>query len=94
VEVEVEVGAEGSSFPPTACLQHSASASSQTRLGSCSLDFKMPFDISYEEICSKFDRLISNGIIQYQPSHPVLVTDNGMTVCSYRYPCSLLSLLI
>ncbi|CAI7631021.1 unnamed protein product [Penicillium manginii] len=41
----------------------------------------MPFDISYEEICSKFDRLISNGIIQYQPSHPVLVTDNGMTFC-------------
>lgn len=45
----------------------------------------MPLDISYDEICSKFDRLVSNGIIQYQPSHPVIVTDNGMTVCSHRY---------
>ncbi|CAI7648632.1 unnamed protein product [Penicillium pancosmium] len=41
----------------------------------------MPLDISYDEICSKFDRLVSNGIIQYQPSHPVIVTDNGMTFC-------------
>ncbi|KAJ5204229.1 uncharacterized protein N7498_005108 [Penicillium cinerascens] len=38
----------------------------------------MPLDLSYEDICAKFDRLISDGIINYQPSKPILVTDNGM----------------
>ncbi|KAJ5098088.1 hypothetical protein N7532_005089 [Penicillium argentinense] len=41
----------------------------------------MPLNISYDEICSKFDRLVSNGIIVYQPSHTVAVTDNGMLFC-------------
>ncbi|KAJ5208877.1 hypothetical protein N7449_003256 [Penicillium cf. viridicatum] len=39
----------------------------------------MPLDLSYDEICTKFDRLISNGIINYQPNEPILVVDGGMT---------------
>ncbi|KAJ5256880.1 hypothetical protein N7478_012984 [Penicillium angulare] len=41
----------------------------------------MPIGISHAEICAKFDRLISKGIIAYQPSESVLVTDKGMTFC-------------
>ncbi|KAJ5918512.1 hypothetical protein N7466_010504 [Penicillium verhagenii] len=37
--------------------------------------------LSHAEICAKFDRLVSNGIIAYQPSKPVLVTDQGMIFC-------------
>jgi ATP adenylyltransferase len=40
----------------------------------------MPLNLSYEDICAKFDRLITNGIITYQPSKPILVTDNRMIV--------------
>lgn len=50
-----------------------------------SLGFKMPLDINYEEICSKFDRLVASGIIYYQPNHPVAITDNGMIVRSHHY---------
>ncbi|OQE03263.1 hypothetical protein PENSOL_c001G02612 [Penicillium solitum] len=39
----------------------------------------MRLDLSYDEICTKFDRLISNGIINYQPNEPILVVDGGMT---------------
>ncbi|OQE46851.1 hypothetical protein PENCOP_c001G04209 [Penicillium coprophilum] len=39
----------------------------------------MPLNLSYDEICARFDRLISNGIINYQPNKPVLVVDGGMT---------------
>lgn len=41
----------------------------------------MPLDVNYDEICSKFDRLISEGIIKFKPSHPVAINDNGMTFC-------------
>lgn len=44
----------------------------------------MPFDLSYEEICAKFDRLISDGIIKYQPSKPLLLEDEGMLVCLHQ----------
>lgn len=44
----------------------------------------MPLDLSYKEICTQFDRLISNGIINYQPNEPILVVDGGMTVRSHR----------
>jgi ATP adenylyltransferase len=36
--------------------------------------------LSHAEICAKFDRLVSDGIIAYQPSKPVLVVDKGMIV--------------
>lgn len=36
--------------------------------------------LSHAEICAKFDRLVSAGIIAYQPSKPVLVADKGMIV--------------
>ncbi|CAG8888122.1 unnamed protein product [Penicillium egyptiacum] len=39
----------------------------------------MPLDLNYDEICAKFDRLLSNGIVNYQPSKPILVVDGGMT---------------
>ncbi|KAJ5507663.1 hypothetical protein N7527_009806 [Penicillium freii] len=39
----------------------------------------MPLDLSYNEICTQFDRLISNDIINYQPNEPILVVDGGMT---------------
>ncbi|KAJ5573813.1 uncharacterized protein N7459_008240 [Penicillium hispanicum] len=41
----------------------------------------MPLDLSYGEICAKFDRLISDGVIIYQPSDATLVTDHGMVFC-------------
>lgn len=44
----------------------------------------MPLDLSYEEICTKFDRLIADGIIKYQPSKPLLLEDKGMLVCSHH----------
>lgn len=44
----------------------------------------MPLDLSYDEICAKFDRLISHGIINYQPNKPILVVDGGMTVRPHR----------
>ncbi|KAJ5525333.1 hypothetical protein N7494_011983 [Penicillium frequentans] len=37
--------------------------------------------LSHAEICAKFDRLVSAGIIAYQPSKPVLVADKGMIFC-------------
>ncbi|KAJ5760339.1 hypothetical protein N7520_007495 [Penicillium odoratum] len=37
--------------------------------------------LSHAEICAKFDRLVSDGIIAYQPSKPVLVADQGMIFC-------------
>ncbi|KAJ5174371.1 uncharacterized protein N7482_000248 [Penicillium canariense] len=48
----------------------------------------MPLNLSYEEICTTFDRLISNGTITYQPSKPILVTDNGM-IFSFHFVESL-----
>lgn len=45
----------------------------------------MPLDVNYDEICSKFDRLISEGIIKFKPSHPVVINDNGMTVCGHHH---------
>ncbi|KAJ5514184.1 hypothetical protein N7463_003736 [Penicillium fimorum] len=39
----------------------------------------MPLNLSYDEICARFDRLISNGVIDYQPNKPILVVDGGMT---------------
>ncbi|KAJ5163527.1 uncharacterized protein N7500_005357 [Penicillium coprophilum] len=36
-------------------------------------------NLSYDEICARFDRLISNGIINFQPNKPILVVDGGMT---------------
>lgn len=44
--------------------------------------FDMPLDLNYDEICTKFDRLMSDGIITYQPSKPVLIEDKGMLVRS------------
>lgn len=54
----------------------------------------MPLDVNYDEICSKFDRLISEGIIKFKPSHPVLITDNGMTVCAHHYLRPVFAVLI
>ncbi|KAJ5714683.1 uncharacterized protein N7483_011864 [Penicillium malachiteum] len=41
----------------------------------------MPIGLNHAEICAKFDRLVSDGIIAYQPSKPVLVADKGMMFC-------------
>lgn len=40
----------------------------------------MPLDLSYDDICAKFDRLLSEGIITYQPSKPLVIEDHGMLV--------------
>lgn len=44
----------------------------------------MPVDLSYDDICAKFDRLLAEGIITYQPSKPLLIEDQGMLVRSYH----------
>ncbi|KAJ5232059.1 hypothetical protein N7468_005015 [Penicillium chermesinum] len=40
----------------------------------------MPLDLNYDEISSKFDRLVADGIVFYKPSTLIPLTHRGMTV--------------
>ncbi|KAJ6171726.1 hypothetical protein N7470_000793 [Penicillium chermesinum] len=39
----------------------------------------MPLDLNYDEISSKFDRLVADGIVFYKPSTLIPLTHRGMT---------------